>query len=546
MEAAQRPLNAKEASYLLLPSEFTNFGFSLAVSTEPFQSFAGFLSAVKDSLKEVSESHPILRSRIVSLPSGRLTGNKLHLEESASPWPPIPVRVETNRSRSLHAVLEDEMNLPIPITSVPLMRVVVVAPSEKEKTTGIVFTFPHSAMDGRCGMEVVKDWARAMRSRTSAWTGQDVTGSLSSPRQSLEDVAVAVKNLVPSSAKTWTSLWRFISHLVRMLVWIRFSKPAVLKTRFDPASPPSESNMKSLQRSTKTRGLRISFTKAQTSAAVARAKTLGVSLTALLMASTAVAVAPFSTRTPKGRTLTKTSKGWWSWLPFSWLVASSSNTAAKPPPSPSTPRRPKTRTIPLLAGLAIDARPALGIPSSLNGAFNTGILVKHTVTPYLPVSTSHLGLFNAAGSGAASVASSISEAIAKNVGYAWRYAALLPSTPHPNGDALLLASTPHERISLPTQRPSVPMAYTLTNIGRVELQEAEDGGMIEAWVKEAWMMSTVKPVSSWGIVEVNAATVGGVLRVILGYVDECFDEKVVKEVAKRIGVAMCGVEVNVA
>ncbi|KAI8852416.1 hypothetical protein BC829DRAFT_385071, partial [Chytridium lagenaria] len=513
---------------------FTNFCFALTINLESFGSFASFLTTFKDSLPALASLHPILRSRIVSLPTPSTLpfvkpAFKLHLEEHAVST--VPLRVEARPSRSVKGVLEEELYVPIPVADGPLMRMVVMAPVVASPTkVDVVFTFTHAAMDGKAGVEVVKDWARLMALRLS--NGPVVQYPSSIAVQTLKDGII--HNLVPQAARrTWISWFRFVSHILRTLLWIKINRPTMLKLR--PESTPL---------TPRTRFIRVALSKSQTTALLSRAKSMGVSVTALIMSSVAVAVAPYTTRKMQNKPSSAVSSWkWWLWFPFSLFSVTSKKALPQPPSdttpnlSPTTGRRLRARSVHILGGLAIDARPVLNIPSHINGSFNTGILVRQADTPFLPSTTSALGLFNATGAGAIMVASTLKQALSREggMGYAWRYAGLLDNKPHP--ETLISTVTPVTHVA---SRPSLPMSYSLSNLGNVGMEE----GWV-SWIEDLWMVSTVQAVTSWGTLQVNAVTLKGSLKVVLASVEGCFDDKVVKEVARRFGLALCGVNVAV-
>ncbi|KAJ3093284.1 hypothetical protein HDU96_002406, partial [Phlyctochytrium bullatum] len=244
-------------------------------------------------------------------------------------------------------------------------------------------------------------------------------------------------------------------------------------------------------RSSRTRVVRFELTRAQTAAVVARARETKTTVTALMMSATALAVAPFTAPVSRSRL-------WGS-----------------------------KDTVPLLAGLAVNGRTALAVPATTNGSFNTALLVSHRAVPVLARGTSPHDLFHACALGAWEASAQIRSGV-KPGGPAWRYAELLDQHPV-DAKALQGAAVSPPPPPEAGTRPAIPLAYTVSNLGAVEIEG----------VTEAWLVSTVRP-SKGDAVEVNAVTCGKALRVMVGWVEGVLEEEVGEEIAERVGAALTG------
>ncbi|KAJ3103284.1 hypothetical protein HDU97_010273 [Phlyctochytrium planicorne] len=468
----RRPLNLKEANYLLNTSEHTNFAYALKIQP---QSFGDFETTFQNAVNYLPSQHPILESRIESIPEPK-GGHKLFFVNDKRP---ITIRIIRDGSVSVHALLREEINNRMDVSQ-GLFRVVLLKPEGKE--VHVVFTFAHCGIDGRGGMEVVKDWVKAMEEH------------FSSP--ALEPLSKGdIPSLIPSFSKTWRTYLSFLFHIIKTLSWIHFSPPPCLKTPSRPITFGKEPGTAG-----NTTHVGMAFTKSQTAELVGRARALGVSVTSLMLSSIGIAIVPYleSKRRKQGGE------------------------------KPSGGGRLTRRAVDLLSYIAVDARSALELPLSLNGCFNTGFLIRQRRIPLLAGSTSYLGLFNASGTGAASIASIIKSAVSQNHGYAWRYASLLTKGPIPSQEAL---SSPLTCTTSKEDR--LPIAFGLSNLGAVELKT------VSGWVEELWILSTVKRDSCWGLLEVNSLTVDGGMSMTVASTE--IGNVVLETIAKRVFIGLTGV-----
>ncbi|KAJ3118416.1 hypothetical protein HDU96_001934 [Phlyctochytrium bullatum] len=502
-----RPLNPKEANYLHPPGEFTNFSLVLGIDLSPFGSLASFLASLKQVLAhDLAALHPVLRSRVVAIGTGER--KQLWFEETsedAKGERGIPLRVDVGGR--LDKTVEDEVNDPFNLGEEPPVRVVVVAAPSAVSGVGAgtihtVFTFSHCAIDGVGAIEVAKDCLCLLIRGTSP--------ASSSPERTFSSGTLS--SLIPVSNRTWRAFLVFVRHIAGILAWIAWAQPHILKKR---------KHAQGKERSSRTRVARFALSPSQTAAVVARAKEAKTSVTGLMMSAAALAVAPFTAPVSSSRGWT-----WWLLFPLRWLWTSPKSTAPK-----RTTRLSKPRTVPLLGGLAVNGRNALAVPPTTNGSFNTSLLVSHRAVPVLPRGTSPLGLFHACALAAGEAGAQIRAGV-KPGGPAWRYAELLDRHPV-DSRALQGPAVPPPQPPKDGAKPAIPLAYTLSNLGVVEL------GAEREWVTEAWLVSTVRP-SRGDAVEVNAITCGKSLRVMVGWVEGVLDGEVAEEFAGRLGAALTG------
>ncbi|KAI8854870.1 hypothetical protein BC829DRAFT_378718 [Chytridium lagenaria] len=300
----------------------------------------------------------------------------------------------------------------------------------------------------------------------------------------------------------------------------------------------------------------MALTASQTSAVVTRAKHLGASVTGLLLSSAAVAIAPLTdSKSPQH---TREGTGWslLSWLGGIFPTASSihHSTSSEPTSTTQLIRTPPQNYVPLLSGLAVDARPALGIAPHIGGSFNTVMLAAIPSTLVVPLGSTPADIFKASDKNAPLLTNTLRQATTPRIGYAWRYGMLLSDDrqSHPDPGALKAMSFPNEPgsenpnatdgDSVVDEHPPF-MAFTMSNLGRMGMEDAEGK---DAWVKEVWLTSTARAMSSSGQVQWSNVTVGGVMRFIFSWVDGSLDENMIKEIATRLGLALCGEAVEIA
>ncbi|KAI8852415.1 hypothetical protein BC829DRAFT_385069 [Chytridium lagenaria] len=365
-----------------------------------------------------------------------------------------------------------------------------------------------------------------MRSRMT--NGHHRSAVATKLKQNLSDGFIS--DLVPlSSRESWLSYFYFTSHNLAISMWMWLNKPPVIKMLRDH---PRNSLV------------RLKLTHRQTAAAIARAKELGVSMTALLTSSGAVALAPFTALESHHRSMFRVGFNWRKWLrlPFSWLFTKSTSTISAIHP----------KHVPLLVGLSVDARPALGLTSYLNGSFNTIMVATMPRTPLLPpLLSSSKSLFHATAAGAQKLTRDLRQATLPNgIGYAWRYATLLPvNYSHPDSQSLRTWWQPSAKgraLDIHSSNIHLPLCLGISNLGRVEMEDAKSAiGKDDTWVKEIWLVSTVRAVSSWGMLQWNTITLDGIMYVVIASAEGCFEKDTVIEISNRFGMALCGEKVEV-
>ncbi|KAJ3146187.1 hypothetical protein HK101_002362 [Irineochytrium annulatum] len=577
----RRPLNAKEASYLLVRGEHTNFGIAFECSSRGFSSRETFVFAFDAAVRTVVRDHPLLRSRVVSLPApeddqaggskgedasgaidsiatvadadddttataatteARKRRYQLHFEELPATTT-IPIRTVTDPTATLQSTLEDEMTDPLPVHQ-RLARLALL-PKRGEDGKGrtyCVLTLSHCAFDGRVGCEIVRELVAALYGlvrtppasppRVAAEVqGNGKTKKKKEERQEIGDgdgvdfLALAkAGGFVPFAYKVAGVMW-----------WVFSCRPTVLDGRRGAAGivdgmkkRKSSGDLTALKagagdgegdatkgkvavmkdndvvvavsRPTATRVVMHTFTTAETSAVVARARQLGVSVTALLCGSMAVAIAPLTEL--GGRPVR---------------------------PGADAPR------VPILGGIAVDARAGLGIKKQTDGAFNCSLLVPHRSVKVV----SRLGfeLYHQSTVEALEAHHIIAPAVAS--GEPLQFQRFLNTSDHPSPKEL----ENHASATLtaePSGRAGVPVGYTVSNLGHcgaIGGTDKEDEGAAACGF---CLLSTERPSSSKGLVALNAMSADGVMTVTLGFLAGSFSVDFVEGIRERLVAALVG------
>ncbi|KAJ3119645.1 hypothetical protein HK100_000212 [Physocladia obscura] len=355
-----RKLNAKEASYLANTHEFTNFAYSFRISLDAFNSLAAFTSAAKRSLECITKAHPLACCNVaVSAFARALVFRKAKLSD---------LRVETAPSgSSLDSVLLSEIAIPIQVFHEPLVRIVLVLPTEAEinsefhhpKNAGVVFTFAHVGFDGTVAAHIITMWLNELLD----------SGSLNSlsetPQYSQQDVLVLESDMIPTSERTWQKFIRFVLNTLGLLVFIFFkSRPTIIKP--STAAPKSLDQIDKellllLRNKQEAKNAQLTLFRSrflnpeETEKVIQRAKRYGVSVTALICGALATAIA-CSKLLPQNNSRPPV------FLPFSFLIILLDR---------------KKNTISILSALAINGRQARFISPQTDGAFNYILLAPH-------------------------------------------------------------------------------------------------------------------------------------------------------------------------
>ncbi|KAJ3285461.1 hypothetical protein HDU79_007326 [Rhizoclosmatium sp. JEL0117] len=467
-----RPLSPKEASYLSDATEFTNFGYSLTLSISANEAE----KRLPIVLERVSNEHPNLGSRIAV--SATNTNTKPELVFERRPCFRVPIR--SCNGASIDGVVQTELATPFHVFRRGLARVVVVGNSDLDDRSrvGLVFVFSHAAFDGAVAAQIVFSCIKGLLNKdTTEEGGKEVVA--------VEDKLWFV-DMIPKTERTWTKFIGFILNLLGLYYFIYKSKPVLLKQTPVPLQDDIQSLFENLRQS---KGIEehalhsqltlcstTSFNAQDTAHIIQRAKTLKVSVTSLLCGAMGAAFAHPSL------------------LPTSTLPES---------------KRHKPQ-ISLLAGLAVNGRPARHIPSTTDGTFNYILLLPHvsiSQTSDLTTETDIQSLM---------IFQDLRTRLARNEPFHLARFLPAPSTvaaKWKDEGAQSVGFTPKMYQLAPVKaKTDTPVAYTLSNVGNFN-QDFGDA------VQDFRMVSTMRTDINTRRVEVGVVTLDGRMTVTLSWLN---------------------------
>ncbi|KAI8611887.1 hypothetical protein BC830DRAFT_1139286 [Chytriomyces sp. MP71] len=450
-----RPLNAKEASYLCTRDQFTNFAFGLTL--------AGVVVSRNDAanaLESVARRNPLLRVR-VALRSASLVF-------VARKAPDVVVAddmvVVADSAVRLDSHLEAEISTPIPVLA-HTARLTIIP---REGDTDVIFTFAHAAFDAMCASTIVADWIHIVTS-TPLPVSQDM--------DPLQNVTVPPNDMIPTSERTWPNFFRFLWTVASLQFWIFMYMPVLLKV----ATPPEDiraafkdvvteeaKNMQLTRLTTHFLGAE------ETKKVVTRAKTLGVTVSGLIVGSLAAAIASDK------------------------LLPSKSPKAAK---SSQT----QAQKMALLAAIAVNGRPGLDIPSTHNGSFNYGLLVP--LSSVTIVSEKSVAVEAAIQSTRANLDLK-RRLLAKEPLHLARFLPTYDPFKNPVAEG---CHPPAMRLAPAKPADALPVAFVLSNLGSVRVGVPA--------VRAFRMVSTLRPDINTRRVEVNVVSVDGLMSVTFAHLN---------------------------
>lgn len=255
-----RPLSGAERQLWLL-SRTSPFQIVLALEL-PAGVPAPDEDALRAALEKVRGRHPLLRVRVAVA----VRGQTLVFEECDSP---IPLRL-VRGAPDLTAVIEEELNLPVPTDTGPLLRAVLVTPDEGR--AAVLLTFDHTAADGISVSAVFREVLAALSRQEDAQADETVRPATP------QNVAPSIAGLPRTVRRPWFWL-RFLGRRLAELWWrIRHGAIRSIPHRSVPAAE---------QRS---RIIRYEFAPEDVATLRGRAATEGVSLHAVLCAAQLLAI----------------------------------------------------------------------------------------------------------------------------------------------------------------------------------------------------------------------------------------------------------------
>ncbi|ORY42170.1 hypothetical protein BCR33DRAFT_718370, partial [Rhizoclosmatium globosum] len=427
-------------------TEFTNFAYSLTLSISANEAE----KRLPLVLERVSNEHPNLGSRIAV--SATNTNTKPELVFERRPC----------NGASIDGVVQTELATPFHVFRRGLARVVVVGNSDLDDRgrVGLVFVFSHAAFDGAVAAQIVFRCIKGLLNKDTTEEG--------------------------GKEWTWTKFIGFILNLLGLYYFIFKSKPVLLKQTPVPSQDDTQSLFENLRQ---TNGIEehalhsqltlcttTSFNAQETSHIIQRAKTLKVSVTSLLCGAMGAAFAHPSL------------------LPTSTLPES---------------KRHKPQ-ISLLAGLAVNGRPARHIPSTTDGAFNYILLLPHvsiSQTSDLTTETDIQSLM---------IFQDLRTRLARNEPFHLARFLPVPSTvaaKWKDEGAQSVGFTPKMYQLAPVKaKTDTPVAYTLSNVGNFN-QDFGDA------VQDFRMVSTMRTDINTRRVEVGVVTLDGRMTVTLSWLN---------------------------